>query len=300
MSGQEAGTKGAGEGRGSRVRAFYSSHPISAAHILFQAKAARGTLDGLRPEDLFPFDQDHYGGLEAVDALIAAARISEGASVLDVCSGLAGPARYVAHTCGARVVGIDINPDRVAGAVDLTRRVGLAGQVTIVRGDAMQLPFPAGSFDAVYSQEALLHVPDKSAVVREVARVLRPGGRFAFTDWIEHRDLAADDRDLLWRGMAAQFLASVGRYRDWLGTSGFEVERVDDLTEEWGPILDQRFAMYRRLRESAGAAGHPAGDDAFYASYRLLVDRVIDRSLGGARFVARMAGTPSAAAAGAP
>ena len=67
---------------------FYSRHPITAEIILSKLRASRGNLDGLRPEDLYPHDQDHYGGLEANDLLAAATGIGKGARVADFCAGL--------------------------------------------------------------------------------------------------------------------------------------------------------------------------------------------------------------------
>src|SRR5205807_6021332 len=98
--------------------------------------------------------------------------------------GLAGPARFLASRRGCRVVGIEMNAGRAAGARRLTARVGLARLVQVVRGDATGLPFRAAAFDACVSQEALLHIADKPAVLRECRRVLVAGGRIAFSDWI--------------------------------------------------------------------------------------------------------------------
>src|SRR6266511_3364425 len=111
-----------------RAITFYSRHPISSAIILTKLRAARGSLDEVRPEDLFAHDQDHYGGLAANDALAECARIGPGSGVVDLCAGLGGPARYLAHRYGAVVTGIELTPARVAGAAELTRLVGLDGR----------------------------------------------------------------------------------------------------------------------------------------------------------------------------
>lgn len=268
------------------VLAFYSRHPISRDQILARLSARRGTLEGLAPEDLFDHDQDHYGGLEVVDALAARARIGSGSQVADFCAGLGGPARYLAHKYGAVVTCIELNPDRAPGAWDLTRRVGLAGRVRVVRGDVMRVPLAPGSMDAVISQEALLHVPDKQAVLAEAHRILKPGGCLAFTDWAEHGPLGAADYDSMWQGIAAQSIQSFASYRALLERAGFRDIRIEDLTRDWGEILSQRFAMYSKLREETMRAGTPSGDDAFYRSYARLVALVQSRSLGGGRFMA--------------
>ena len=269
------------------VLAFYSRHPISRDQILAGVQASRGNLDSLAPPDLFAFDQDHYGGLAVVDALAERAHIGRDSQVADFCAGLAGPARYLAHKYGAVVTCIELNPHRAPGAADLTRRVGLAQRVYIVRGDVMRVPLATHTMDAVISQEALLHVPDKRAALAEAYRVLKPGGRLAFTDWAEHRRMDAADATSMWRGIAAQSVQSFASYPQMLREIGFRNVASEDLTADWGRILEERFAMYRKLREETQRLGIPSGDDDFYRSYGRLVALVQECTLGGGRFTAQ-------------
>lgn len=264
---------------------FYSRHPISAAQILAKLRAERGHLNELHAETLFAHDQDHYGGLAANDALAARSGMAQGVQVADFCAGLGGPARYFAHRCGAIVTCLELNAGRAQGARALTDHVGLQQQVRVICGDVMHAPLAGRSMDVVVSQEAFLHLPDKSRALAEAYRVLKPGGRLVFTDWVAHRPLAADEADVLWRGIAAQRVESIAGYRQSLGQAGFAVLAVDDLTAEWGEILAARLAMYRRLREETRRAGLPAGDDAFYRAYERLVALVQGKALGGARFL---------------
>lgn len=265
---------------------FYERHPISAQIILAKLEASRGTLDDLRPDELFPHDQDHYGGTPANDALAKCAHIGAGTKVVDLCAGLGGPARYLAHCYGAVVTGVELTPARVAGASELTRRVGLNNQVQIIEGNVMALPLPDGSQDAVVSQEALFHVPDLARALSEAHRVLRPGGRIAFTDWIAHKPLSAADEKLLWDGMAAATLITINEHADLLRGAGFEIESVEDETDSWGIILAERLRMYQTLRGEAEQASAPAGHDDFYKSYVLFVGLVQQKIMGGARFAA--------------
>ena len=147
----------------------------------------------------------------------------------------------------------------------------------------MQVPLPDSSVDAVISQEALLHVPDKGRTLAEAYRILKPGGRIAFTDWVAHRPLSEVDKGLMWEGMAVADLYSLENYSELVRTAGFTVSSVEDLTADWGVILKQRLPMYRRLREEARQAGTPAGHDAFYESYVRLVELVNAAVLGGGR-----------------
>ena len=246
----------------------------------------RGTLEGLQPDDLFPHDQDHYGGLAANDALAKCADIGVGTKVVDLCAGLGGPARYLAHRYGAMVIGIELTPARVAGAAELTRRVGLSGQVRVIEGNVMDLPLPDATQDAVISQESLLHVPDLGRTFREAHRVLCPGGRLAFTNWTVRQPLSEPQRQLLWDGMAAATLIGIDQHTELLRGASFAIEAVEDDTDSWGVILAERLRMYERLRGEAEQAGAPAGHDDFYKSYVLFVDLVQRKAMGGARFTA--------------
>jgi sarcosine/dimethylglycine N-methyltransferase len=263
---------------------FYERHPISCEIILSKLKASRGHLEGLVPEDLFPHDQDHYGGLAANDALAERAGIGKGARVADFCAGLGGPSRYFAHRYDADVTGIELTPARVRGAAELTRRVGLQDRVRVLQGNVLQVPLATSSVDVVVSQEALLHVPDKKRALAEAYRVLKPGGRLAFTDWVAHHRLSDADRRLMWQGMAVAALHDLPTYAELVREAGFAVSSVEDLSREWSEILTHRLAMYRKLREEAQAAGTAAGHDAFYESYVRFVDLVNEGVLGGGRF----------------
>jgi SAM-dependent methyltransferase len=265
---------------------FYDRHPISCDIILAKLRASRGHLDDLRPDELFPHDQDHYGGLAATDELARGAQISVGTRVADFCAGLGGTVRYLAHKYGADVTGIELTPSRVAGAQQLTQRVGLQNKARIIEGNVMNVPLQDGTMDAVVSHESFCHVPDPRKALSEAFRILRKDGRLAFSDWIANEPLSADDAQLMWDGMAIQPLRSISEYRRLVDGAGFKVHSAIDLTDEWGPILKERLAMYQRLREEARQAGTPMGHDAFHKSYIRFVELVQKRKLGGIRIVA--------------
>lgn len=267
--------------------AFYDRHPISERQVLDAVARRRvGNLQGLTADDLFDFDQDHYGGVAAVDALARRAGIGPRSRVLDVCAGLAGPARFLASRRACRVVGIEMNAGRALGARRLTARVGLASLVEVVRGDVTRLPFRTAAFDACVSQEALLHIADKPAVLDECRRVLVPGGRLVFTDWITRPPLSDGERRRLDEWMAATTLQSLGSYGDMLGRVGFQGVEAEDLSAEWRPLLRRRLEMYRALRADTVARFGHAHYEAYDQLYTFFVRLVEHGKLGGGRFTA--------------
>jgi sarcosine/dimethylglycine N-methyltransferase len=267
---------------------FYDRHPINETQILAALRRRLKDPRALAPEDLYEWDQDHYGGLRAVEALARRAEIGDAASVLDVCAGLGGPARFLARRFGCRVTGVDLNRGRCAAGRRLTALVGLGGRVSMVVGDAQSLPFRAGSFTAVVSQEGLLHVPDKGAALRECARVLATGGRIAFSDWIVTARLGEGERRRLEEWMAATTLQSVPGYRALLARAGFTGVEAEDLSTDWIAILRERFRMYAAMREDTVARFGQARYDEYNQLYAFFVGLVESGKLGGARFSGRV------------
>jgi ubiquinone/menaquinone biosynthesis C-methylase UbiE len=271
-----------------RVTDFYDRHPISEAQVLAAVRRRRGPLAGgpLTADELFEFDQDHYGGLAAVDALARRAGIGSTTSVLDLCAGLGGPARFLASRRGCRVVALELNAGRAAGAARLTRLVRLHDRVRVVRGDATALPFAPASFEACVSEEALLHIEDKAAALGEAHRVLVPGGRLAFTDWVARPALGDGERRRLRDWMAATTLQGLDGYRGLLGAAGFRAVTVEDLADEWRAILRARLRTFRAVRgDTVTRLGEPRYRE-YEQLFEFFVGLLESGKLGGGRFSA--------------
>src|SRR5215470_15825034 len=146
----------------------------------------------LAPPSLAALDQFHAGGAEPVERLLSLGGVGPGQTVVDLGSGLGGPARLAAAR-GARVIGVDRTAAFVALATELTRRCGLADRVSFRVGDMTAPPLPAASADRVLLVHAQMNVADKPALMRSVAGLLRPGG--AFLAW---EICAAGDADVTW------------------------------------------------------------------------------------------------------
>src|SRR5260370_22882719 len=119
-----------------------------------------GRGDPIRPEQLFAIDQWPYHGTEAIHAAAEALGLGPASRVLDVGSGIGGPARYLAHTTGCHVTALELQPELHEIGVDLTRRSGLAGRGTPPCGDALPYPPPPAEFDPAVRSLAILPTPD--------------------------------------------------------------------------------------------------------------------------------------------
>lgn len=174
----------------------------------------------LTPQQLGGVDQFHTRGFAATVELARLAGITADMSVLDVGSGIGGPARFLAATCGCQVVGVDLSEPFVDAARYLTERTGQAGQVSFQAGSALELRFDDGRFDAVLLQHVAMNIADRPRLYREVRRVLKPGGRFATFDVVLKR--GEPHYPLPWaRTPATSFLLTAAATRDAIELAGF-------------------------------------------------------------------------------
>jgi len=150
--------------------------------ILAGLKALGKDLGSLTHEDLAAADEFHSNGRAATRSLAEFSQIPAGSKVLDVGSGLGGPARYLAATSGCDVTGIDLTPEFCAVANELSRLTGLADRTRFQVGDALELPFPQAQFDVVWTMQMQMNIQDKRRLYAGFARVLKPGGRFVCQD----------------------------------------------------------------------------------------------------------------------
>ena len=187
--------------------------------------------DQLEPDDLLAVDEFHIGGVQATRDLAVAAGITTGTEVLDIGSGIGGPARLFAHHFGATVVGVDLTPEFVRTATSLTARAGLTDSVAFVEGSGLRLPFAEDEFDVATLLHVGMNIADKPAVFAEVARVLKPGGVFAVND-IMLTGEGTPDYPLPWAASAdISFLSSPEEYANALESAGFTVEVTRDRRE---------------------------------------------------------------------
>jgi sarcosine/dimethylglycine N-methyltransferase len=136
----------------------------------------------LTPQQLAALDQFHTRGIAATTELARLCGITADMSVLDVGSGVGGPARFLAATVGCRVTGVDLSEPFVDAARYLVERTGQGRQVSFQTGSALDLPFDDGSFDVVLLQHVAMNISDRARLYREIRRVLKERGRFATYD----------------------------------------------------------------------------------------------------------------------
>lgn len=193
--------------------------------------------DGVDPkhptlEALAPYDHFHSRGLEATVGMADRLQVAADDHLLDVGSGIGGPARYMVDRFGCRVTGLDLTAEFCEVARHLNKLLSMDDRIHINEGDALKMPFDDASFDGVYSMNVSMNIANKAGLYREIRRVLRPGG------WLVLSEIAkGPGGDLTFptpwaRTAATSFLATPEATSQGLKEAGFVVSDLRDNKKE--------------------------------------------------------------------
>lgn len=199
----------------------------------------------LTAAELASVDEFHIRGRQATLELARALKLTAQSQVLDIGSGLGGPARTLAEEFGCHVTGIDLTPAFCDAATTLSGWVGLGARVSFQQGDATRLPFADRSFDAAMTIHVAMNIARKDQVYSEAWRVLKPGGRFAVYDVLQ-----GEGGEVLYpvpwaREPSISHLATPDEMQALLADAGFTILEVQDSTEEgqrWFEAMAARIA----------------------------------------------------------
>lgn len=201
-------------------------------------------------------DSFHYGYFEPLDAPLDQAtqaltqrmadlgELKAEHRILDVGCGIGAPALHLAERIGCHVRGISTSEVGVATARERAAARGLEQRVSFELRDGMANEYEDRSFDRVWVMESSHLMPDKAAMIRESARVLKPSGRIVLCDIIMHRELALPDVmkrakafDLLRVVFGRAKMATLSAYREWFEQAGLEVLHCDDISRQAAPTF---------------------------------------------------------------
>ncbi|MEV7796668.1 methyltransferase domain-containing protein [Streptomyces sp. NPDC087512] len=218
--------------------------------------------------------QDSWTG-----ALINMVGLLPGQRMLDVGCGTGRPTVRIGIESGASVLGVTVSAAQVEAGRDRAEKAGVADRVTFEQADAMALPLESGSFDAAWAIESFAHFSDRPAAIREVRRVLRPGGRIVLADCYEAVPFTPEEVRLFQAAFALSRLpAGPEDYSRMLGEAGFTIHRTRDMSREFKPtyeLIPRLFAARRtQIAELVGTEAMAQLDSVYPRILTLCRDKM--------------------------
>ena len=186
----------------------------------------------VRPADLAPVDEFHIRGRAATIEIAEALGLAADSQVVDLGSGLGGPARTLVEVTGCRVTGVDLTPEFCEVATALSEWTGLADHVEFLVGDATATGLPDASMDAAVTIHVAMKIPDKAALYAEAFRLVRPGGTFVVYDVLQGEG-GDVNYPVPWAAYPSiSFLATPEEMRDLVEGVGFVITSEVDSSDE--------------------------------------------------------------------
>ena len=241
----------------------------------------------LTVEELSAFDQLHYHGTDALDVAIRIIGVKPGQNLLEIGSGIGGPARYLASNTAAHITALELQIDQNHIAQNLSSRCGISQNLSHRCGDFLEYDWGDKRFEAIVSWLALYHIPDRQRLLSQCKEILNPGGRFYTEDLCRKGEFTDDERDELERELYAITLPEISTYSDDIEQLGFEIEHFEDMTDDWADFTGKRLETYRADRARHVRVHGEATVDALDVFYSAVNKFFQSGKLGGVRLCAR-------------
>ncbi|MFV2031919.1 MAG: cyclopropane-fatty-acyl-phospholipid synthase family protein [Gammaproteobacteria bacterium] len=251
------------------------------------AELGKVDSDPLTVSELSALDQLHYHGTDALDTAIRLLGIHAGQEILEIGSGIGGPARYLAQRTEARITALELQADQHEVALDLTRRCEISENIIHRRGNFLTQHWSGQCFDTIVSWLALYHIPERDYLLARCRDILKPGGKFYTEDLCSIGEFNREESDELERELYAITLPEMGQYRQDVTRAGFEIELFEDMTDDWAALTHQRLDAYRADRSRHVRVHGEATVDALDLFYSTVDKYFQSGKLAGVRLCAR-------------
>lgn len=241
----------------------------------------------LSVEDLTPFDQYHYHGTDAVDEAARMLGVAPATEILEIGSGIGGPARYMAHATGCKVTAVELQPDLSALSEQLTGRCGLAERVEHVCANVLDKPLEGRTFDAIMSFLVFLHIPARAELFSVCHSALKPGASMVIEDFIKLKEPSDKQAEDLRVKVQCPYVPDMATYRRDLEDAGFVSVELEDMSASWTAFTAERLAAYEARREHNVKVNGEDLTNGLHDFYATTAGLFAAGVIGGARILAR-------------
>jgi len=250
------------------IHGYYS--PNNLYNKIIEGLSQLGTdLSSIELDDLQPVDEFHIRGDVATKELIKLSNFTPEMHIIDVGCGVGGSTRRLCHESGCSVTGIDLSDEYIDVAERLTQLLNMQERVKFHAASALELPFDDNTFDGAWSIQMNMNIEDKLAWLKELHRVLRPGGRAVLYEVCGNKNTPIYFPVPWAQDSTMSYLIPPDQFRDVIISAGFDVDVWNDKTD----LAQQAFS---HMTEPKGEPELPelgvhllVGDDILTKAYNL-------------------------------
>jgi len=274
--------------------AMYNWRVVGVHNALREMGKETGALNVEDLTNLGHLDQYHYLGVEATDHLIDVLGVDSQARVLDVGSGIGGPARYIAAKTGCSLDAIELQADLNSAAADLTARCGLQERVKYITGDIIALSeageITPDQYSHFISLLVFLHIPDRTRLLEACFKAVQPGATFLIEDFMALGPFTAQEKSWLSDVVSAPTVTSAEEYHAALEAAGFVDIQFVDLSEIWQRWTKARHDLFVESKEETLKMHGEKVFTSRASFYKVIDDLFAGGNLGGCRITGRKPG----------
>lgn len=236
-------------------------------------------------EEISDIDQLHYNGINAVNEAILKTKINESSFVLDIGSGIGGPARYIANKTKATIYALEIQNELNLIAKKLTLNYKLEKNINHIEGDILIHDFKNLKFNNIVSWLALYHIPKREKLLKNLYSLLEDNGFFYAEDFYLKKNINNSEKKKLAKYFHANHLTNFNTYKEELINNDFEIIEFNDVSENWTKFTENRLINYKKNIEKHTKINNKTTVKNVLSFYNLAFQLLSTEIVGGIKYI---------------
>ena len=237
--------------------------------------------------DLADIDHLHYNGTKAVDFAIKKTKINKNSIVLDIGSGIGGPARYIAKKTDAKVYAVEIQKELNEVGKTLTKEQKLNKNIKHINKDIQKFISTKIKFNCILSWLALYHISDHKKLFGKIFSVLKSDGLFYSEDFFKIKDFDENEKNNLSKNFYANHLVTYENYLKELSDQNFIIIAHYNMSSAWEVFTKKRLKNYEKNSKANIKLHGLKTVRNIQSFYRLAHDLLAEKKIGGIRFLCK-------------
>ena len=197
-------------------------------------------------EEISDIDQLHYNGIEAVNEAILKTKIKGNKLVLDIGSGIGGPARYLANKTNSKIYAVELQKSLNDIGSELTLNYKLNKNVFHINADILKYDFNKIKFNNVVSWLALYHIPKRNELLKILYNILDNSGYMYAEDFYLKKNITSNEKKKLAKNFHANHLVDLKTYKEELKNSKFYLLECSDMSTDWTKFTQKRLLNFKK------------------------------------------------------